>query len=68
MPNEVEVPKPEFYVYRKGFFWGESFFCICDEVLYYEETVLMKLNNQVIAILPKNAFSCAISMKSSRQV
>jgi len=57
-PKEEEIM--QFAVFRKRWLWGERFFCICDEVMYYEECVLLKSKQRVIAILPKDSFSCAI--------
>jgi hypothetical protein len=64
----VEKPKKEekklnFMVYRKRWLWGEKFFCLCQEVMEFENVFLMKADNMVIAILPSNSFSCAIAVE-----
>ena len=64
---EPKVPEPDkFVVYRKHWY-GETTFCICDEVQQLEDVFIMKVNDRVIAILPKSSFSCAISINLGNQ-
>jgi len=61
--KEEEKPKRKLYVYRKAWY-GEKFFCICDEVMTIEDIVVLRQGEEVIAVLPKKYFSCAISINS----
>jgi hypothetical protein len=65
----VEPPKkeeekfvPNFWVYRKRWWFFETLFCICEEVLSMDEVILCNSSGHVIAILPKDKFAYAINI------
>lgn len=71
--EQSAVPKIEtknqnkLLVFRKQKFLsiliGEKQLCVCNEIISFEDVIVCKDIDEVIAILPKKDFSCALSTK-----
>lgn len=63
-PRNAEDIKPAtkiiFQVYRRRWY-GDYLFCVCDEVLTFDDVVIMKIAGDVVAIMRKQDFSYALS-------
>ena len=65
--NKRQEYDNDFIVFRKkrflGWWVGEKSFCVCKEIVSFEDVITCKISDLVVAILPKTEFSCAISTK-----